>query len=212
MRVYSRELFVGFLLVLALTTSGCQPVQPVPESPATATSEAIVESEPVTDTTTLSESAVLSSSTPVAEGGVETSTVTTTDEITVTAAASATGTISVANSQAEPTDAADPELLAAGMAVYRAQYCGVCHALSAAETRGTFGPPHDGMGAIAAGHLAGGTYHGKATTPAQYIHESIVDPQAYVVPGYATTSHRMPSYAHLDAPSLDALVAFLLAQ
>jgi hypothetical protein len=68
------------------------------------------------------------------------------------------------------------------------------------------------MHAIAAGHLADGTYQGAATTPAEYIRESIVDPQAYIVPGYATTSHRMPAYAHLDAASLDALVAFLHAQ
>jgi hypothetical protein len=32
------------------------------------------------------------------------------------------------------------------------------------------------------------------------------------VPGYATTSHRMPSYSFLDAETLDALVAFLMAQ
>ena len=68
------------------------------------------------------------------------------------------------------------------------------------------------MGAIAAAHLSGGTYQGAATTPAEYIREGIVDPQAFNVPGYATTSHRMPSYAHLDVASLDALVAFLLVQ
>jgi nitric oxide reductase subunit C len=133
---------------------------------------------------------------------------TATDEVT-----SSTETIVVAGSvPSEPVADADPAVIAAGLAVYRAQYCGVCHTLDAAETRGTFGPPHNGMGTIAAQHLQDGSYHGPATTPAEYIHESIVDPQAYITPGYAATSHRMPSYAHLDAQSLDALVAFLLAQ
>jgi mono/diheme cytochrome c family protein len=108
--------------------------------------------------------------------------------------------------------AADSELIAAGLSAYRAQYCGICHLLDAAETRGTFGPTHNLLGATAAAYLADGTYVGGATTPAEYIRESIVDPQAFIVPGYATTSHRMPSYAHLDATTLDALVAFLLAQ
>jgi nitric oxide reductase subunit C len=109
-------------------------------------------------------------------------------------------------------ESVDTALLEAGLATYRAQYCGVCHALDAAETRGTFGPTHNGMGEIAAQRLEDTNYGGNATTPAEYIHESIVEPQTYIVPSYATTSHRMPSYAHLDAATLDALVAFLLAQ
>jgi nitric oxide reductase subunit C len=112
----------------------------------------------------------------------------------------------------EGSISADPTLLAAGLAAYRAQYCGVCHTLNAAETRGTFGPEHNGMEQTAATRLADPNYSGTATSPAEYVHESIVDPQAYIVPGYATTSHRMPSYAHLDTATLDALVAFLLAQ
>jgi mono/diheme cytochrome c family protein len=107
---------------------------------------------------------------------------------------------------------ADPALRETGLAAYRAQYCGICHTLDAAETRGTFGPPHNGMGEIAAARLLEENYSGSATTAAEYIHESIVEPQVYIAPGYATTSHRMPTYAHLDSATVDALVAFLLAQ
>lgn len=115
------------------------------------------------------------------------------------------------SASSKPTEAVDPALLAAGLAAYHANYCGVCHTLDKAETCGTFGPPHNGLAAIVAVHLSDGTYQGAAKTPAEYVHESIVDPQAYIVPGYATTSHRMPSYAHLDEATLNALVAFLLA-
>ncbi len=195
MRVHSREIFVGFLLVLGLFVMACQPVQPVSELSVAPSREAIVKSDSVTKTVTLSETTMASA-------------VSETMELIETSAAGGTGS-SVPSEQAV---AADPAVMAAGLEAYRAQYCGVCHTLDAAETRGTFGPPHNGMGATAALYLADPNYHGTATAPAEYIRESIVDPQAFTVPGYATTSHRMPSYSFLDAETLDALVAFLMAQ
>lgn len=111
----------------------------------------------------------------------------------------------------EPTPV-DAELLALGLTTYRAQYCGVCHALDAAETRGTFGPTHNDMGATAAARLLDPGYSGNATTAAEYITESILDPLIYSVPGYGITSHRMPPYTHLPDAEVAALTAFLLAQ
>ncbi len=111
-------------------------------------------------------------------------------------------------SHAQP--AADP--LAPGITVYRTNYCGVCHELPAAETRGTFGPTHAGMGATAAERLLDPAYGGAATTPAEYIAESILLPSAYLVPGYATSAHPMPSFAHLPEADIAALVELLLAQ
>ena len=222
MRVHSRELFVGFLLVLGVVAGACQPVQPQSDIPTLPSGTSVTVSELITDSATLVASDVMSESgemtASVGNSVTETVAVSVTAEITateeLTEGAEVSGTTEVsatADSTIGPA-AADPALLAEGLAVYRAQYCGVCHTLSAAETRGTFGPPHDGLGATAAARLADPTYHGKATTAAEYIHESIVDPQAFSVPGYATTSHRMPSYAHLDAATLDAMVTFLLAQ
>jgi mono/diheme cytochrome c family protein len=231
MRVHSRELFVGFLLVLGLVAGACQPVQSVSEVSTSPSGATVAESEPITDSATLVESGAIRESGELTENvstvatPSETVAVTVTAEITatseitaaedITGGAEVSGTTEVSATEANSATVAaatDPATLAAGLAVYRAQYCGVCHTLSAAETRGTFGPPHDGLGATAAARLTDPTSHGKATTAAEYIHESIVDPQAFSVPGYATTSHRMPSYAHLDAATLDALVAFLLAQ
>lgn len=113
-------------------------------------------------------------------------------------------------SHAQPAPAGDP--IAAGITVYRANYCGVCHELPAAETRGTFGPTHAGMGATAAERLLDPAYGGAATTPAEYITESILQPSAYLVPGYATSAHPMPSFAHLPEVDIAALVELLLAQ
>ncbi len=101
---------------------------------------------------------------------------------------------------------------AAGQQVYLKNYCGVCHTLAAANTRGTFGPPHDHVAITAKQRLADPNYGGHAKTVVQYLRESIVEPSAYTAPGYAYTSHPMPSYAHLPKTDVDALVYFLAQQ
>lgn len=99
-----------------------------------------------------------------------------------------------------------------GYAVYLKQYCGVCHQLAAAATTGAFGPPHDGMARIAAARVQDPAYTGKATTAAAYLRESILEPEAYTVPEYTLTAHRMPAFTHLSQEEIDALVAMLLTQ
>jgi len=103
-------------------------------------------------------------------------------------------------------------LTAEGLQIYRDQYCGICHQSTAAGTGGTFGPPHDGLGALAAQRIQDPGYQGAATTAAEYLYESLIDPQRYFVPGYELTPHRMPSYTFLSAQQLDALVQFLHEQ
>ena len=111
-----------------------------------------------------------------------------------------------------PAQAVDPVLVARGVEVYRANYCGTCHTLAAANTRGTFGPAHDNEGLDAARHLADPNYHGAASTPAGYLRESLLEPGAFYTPGYESTNHHMPALAHLPAEDIDALVALLLSQ
>jgi nitric oxide reductase subunit C len=108
--------------------------------------------------------------------------------------------------------ASTEELVGRGLDVYREQYCGICHQLSAAETAGKFGPTHDAMGAIAEQRLEDTGYKGAATTTGEYIYESLINPKAYLVPGYEVTSHHMPAYAHLEPGDLEALVQMLLHQ
>lgn len=107
---------------------------------------------------------------------------------------------------------ASPERLAEGLRVYRAQYCGVCHQLSAAETTGQFGPSHDEMARIAQERVLHPAYTGSASTPAEYLSESILTPDAYIVDGYEISSHHMPSYAHLSPGDIEALVYLLAHQ
>jgi hypothetical protein len=130
-----------------------------------------------------------------------------------------TATDTASNSESDtapetPNEEPEPpaELVAFGYETYRKQYCGICHTLEAAGTTGTFGPPHDHIGSIAATRILEPNYSGSATNAAEYLHESLVLPEIFIVSGYALSSHRMPAYSFLSDGELDALVAFLLTQ
>lgn len=119
----------------------------------------------------------------------------------------------------EPTPAADAPpanhaidetLLAWGKKVYLAQSCGVCHTLATIGTQGTFGPPHDNLAEIAVERIHEERYQGAATTPEEYIRESIIDSQAFLVDGYQITRFPMPVFTNLSAHELDALVYLLM--
>ncbi|MSP13740.1 MAG: c-type cytochrome [Chloroflexi bacterium] len=111
-----------------------------------------------------------------------------------------------------PNNAAGKELVEAGKKVYLAQYCGICHRLSLLETTGAFGPPHDGVGTAAGQRIKDPQYKGRATTAAEYLRESILNPQTYYVNGYAQSAHPMVAYTHLSEQDLNALVYMLLQQ
>jgi cytochrome c551/c552 len=99
-----------------------------------------------------------------------------------------------------------------GLAIYRAQFCGICHQSEVAGTAGTFGPSHNGFASTADGRIQDPGYTGEARTAEEYIRESILHPEQYVVEGYELSSHRMPAYTTLSAAELNALVQFLLQQ
>jgi mono/diheme cytochrome c family protein len=114
---------------------------------------------------------------------------------------------------ASPIDnAASEEVIAYGLKVYTEQYCGVCHRLDAADTAGMFGPTHNHFGTVAEGRIKDPGYTGQATTAAEYIRESIVDPGAYYVAGYEQSRQHMPAFTHLSEAELNALVQMLLQQ
>lgn len=106
----------------------------------------------------------------------------------------------------------DTELYDRGIAVYLSNYCGICHQLDAAETHGTFGPAHNRMGLVATERMLDPNYHGGASTPAEYIRESLLDPEVYFVPGFEASPHRMPAFTHLSAEDIDAMVYMLSLQ
>jgi cytochrome c551/c552 len=102
------------------------------------------------------------------------------------------------------------EVLARGLQVYRSSGCLGCHALTAAGSNATVGPSHNGMRATANQRIAEAGYSGSATSAADYIRESIVNPTIYLVPGFDALP--MPAFDTLSQEDLDALVQFLLAQ
>jgi cytochrome c oxidase subunit 2 len=87
----------------------------------------------------------------------------------------------------------------AGLAVFKAQGCSSCHTFAAAKATAKIGPDLDKLPAEAQ----------RAGQPLdQFIHESIVNPNAYVEPGYP--KNVMPTiFAQLPKTQLDALVKFL---
>jgi cytochrome c551/c552 len=87
---------------------------------------------------------------------------------------------------------------ARGKAVFAESGCGGCHTYALAKSTGKVGPDLDKLGDDA----------DKANQPlAEYVHTSIVNPDAYVVPGYQKGV--MPPYGGMPKEDLAGLVEFL---
>ena len=97
---------------------------------------------------------------------------------------------------AQPT-ATDP--IERGRQVYRDKDCASCHELEG----GTVAPPLGHVGTVAASRKPG-------TSAEDYIRQSVVDPGAYVVPGYPDTMPRGLSRG-MSQEDFDDLVRFLLS-
>jgi cytochrome c oxidase subunit 2 len=93
---------------------------------------------------------------------------------------------------------ASPNASSAGAAVFKNNQCGSCHTFKPAGTTAKVGPDLDNVAADAQ----------KAGKPVdEYVRQSIVDPNAYVVPGYP--KNVMPPFSQLPKNELDALVQYL---
>jgi cytochrome c oxidase subunit 2 len=87
----------------------------------------------------------------------------------------------------------------AGKAVFASNGCASCHTLKAAGATGKVGPDLDKLPADAQ----------QAGKPLEeFVKESIVDPDAYIQPGF--TKGVMPPFSTLPNDQLDALVKFLI--
>jgi mono/diheme cytochrome c family protein len=87
--------------------------------------------------------------------------------------------------------------------------CPVCHTIPGiAGALGRVGPPLV-LGMTGPARLADSGYAGRAKTVREYIVESIVAPQDYVVPGYPERT--MPAWygSKLSAAALDQMAAYL---
>jgi mono/diheme cytochrome c family protein len=187
---------LGAILLCLLGFSGCQPVTipaPAPASTHTAieTSESASVSSQIAMTPTYTPPVLLPASTPaVVSSEAQEATVESTE---------------LASSTAEID-------LTEAIAIYRRSYCGTCHTLSIAETTGTFGPNQGSAGLVAEQRIHDPNYTGSATNAADYLLESLVDPQAYIVAGYELSRHNMPPFTHLSEEELQAIVYLLLQQ
>lgn len=100
-----------------------------------------------------------------------------------------------------PEELADP--VARGERVYLEKGCGGCHTISGLTT-GTVGPNHTTIGTTAATRIEG-------MSAEEYIRQSILDPSAYMVEGYADLMIKTYTDS-ITQSELDDLVAFMLAQ
>jgi cytochrome c oxidase subunit 2 len=90
---------------------------------------------------------------------------------------------------------------ASGLSVFNANACSTCHTLSAAQASGKIGPDLDKLVA----------YAQQAHQPlAAFVHESIVNPGAYVQPGYPNGVMPSTFGQSLSQAQLNALVTFLV--
>ena len=122
------------------------------------------------------------------------------EETAVTETTTETG--GTTTTEATTTDEAEPPPppaaaegdAAAGKAVFDAQSCGGCHTFSAAGTNATVGPDLDEA------------LQGK---DAEFVRESIVDPNKEIASGYASGIMPQDFGQKLSQKQLDDLVAFL---
>ena len=94
--------------------------------------------------------------------------------------------------------ATDP--VSRGRQLYRSLACGNCHEPNLFGQRN--GPPLDNLGTVAPTRVPG-------MSAEEYIRQSILDPGAYLVPGYQDSMPRGLG-RDLSPTDLDALVAYLL--
>ena len=85
-----------------------------------------------------------------------------------------------------------------GKALFASNGCVSCHTYKPAGSKASVGPDLDKLAA----------YAKQAKKPLEpFVHESIVNPNAYVQPGFQPNV--MPSFASLSKAQVDALVSFL---
>jgi cytochrome c oxidase subunit II len=87
-----------------------------------------------------------------------------------------------------------------GLAVFQQNGCGGCHTFKPAGATGTTGPDLD--------NLARDAQKANRGPLAKYVHESIVDPAAYIVPGYTDAMPHIFAQ-QIPAKQLDQLVHYL---
>jgi hypothetical protein len=74
------------------------------------------------------------------------------------------------------------------------------------------GPSLYHVGQTAASRVKDSGYRGKAKTAEEYLRESVTDPNAYIVPGYAAGIMVQDFAKKLSPQDLEDLIAFLMSK
>ncbi|HEU5214332.1 MAG TPA: cytochrome c oxidase subunit II [Gaiellaceae bacterium] len=108
---------------------------------------------------------------------------------------------STTSTSATSTTSTPSSAAAVGVSVFKANNCASCHTLSAAKATGTIGPDLDKLV----------TYARQAHKPlTPFVLQSIVDPEAYVQPGYPSGLMPQTFGQSITRTQLGALVTFLV--
>ena len=118
------------------------------------------------------------------------------------AGAAAGGTSTTSTTSTSTTSSTTPISPAqAGLTVFNSNGCSACHTLSAANATGKVGPDLDNLV----------SYAKTAKQPLEpFVHQSIVDPNAYIQPGYPKNVMPDTFGQSLTKEQLDHLVTFLV--
>ena len=123
------------------------------------------------------------------------------------------------SSRSTPEDAAFPTLTSEAIPlvtgdesitdIFTRSGCPVCHLIPGIPgANGQVGPPL-WLGTTGRERLSDPTYHGSATTVHEYIVESVLEPQHFIVHGYP--EHTMPTWygSKLSALALEKIASYL---
>jgi cytochrome c oxidase subunit 2 len=111
--------------------------------------------------------------------------------------AGATVAVYAYDTEEQPSDAASAD----GQTVFLTAGCTGCHSLADVSNEGFIGPDLTGLSNRAGGRVEG-------LSAEDYVRQSVLDPQAYIVDGYGAVMPTLP----LDAAEVNALLEFLLGE
>ena len=100
--------------------------------------------------------------------------------------------------------------VANGEKLFASNGCAACHSFKEGEK--LIGPSLYHIGQAAANIIKDSSYQGRAKTAEDYIRESIVEPNLYIVPGFSAGIMLQDFGAKLNAQNIDDLVAFLMTK
>ena len=133
--------------------------------------------------------------------GHDTSSHGTTKTVTVTTTSASASPTTTAKAAPTTTASAAPAPAANGKAIFISAGCGACHTFKAAGTSAKIGPDLDSAPAADAK---------KAGMPLDaFVKQSIVDPNAYIAPGFPKGVMPATFGKTLSPAKIDALVAFI---